>query len=117
MASNPDRRQITRCSGFREPLLKSLVCKTYPQIIRVGEAGMIALLGFAVFAGALGSSVLVIAAMIVPQWRRIVSLAAGHVEPSFSPLAQLTVAERRIEVRRWAARPVPMAISQLRAAA
>lgn len=78
---------------------------------------MIALLGFVVFGGAFATAVTVIAMMVAPQWRRIMSLATGHAEVSFSPLAQLAVAERRIAVRRWAARPVPAAINRLRAAA
>ena len=78
---------------------------------------MIALLGFAIFAGAAIASTVVIAMMVAPQWRRIFSLASGHVEASFAPLAQLAVAERRIEVRRWANRPVPVAVNRLRAAA
>ncbi len=78
---------------------------------------MIAVLDFAIFAVALTVSAMVIWTMVAPQWRRILSLASGHVEPSFAPLTQLTVAERRIAVRRWASRPVPAAISRLRAAA
>ena len=78
---------------------------------------MIAILGFVVFAGALATAMTVIVMMVAPQWQRIVSLAAGHAEPSFAPLAQLAVAERRIAVRRWAARPVPAEIRRLRAAA
>jgi hypothetical protein len=78
---------------------------------------MIAILGFVIFAGALVTAVAVIVMMVAPQWQRIVSLAAGQAEPSFAPLAQLAVAERRIAVRRWAARPVPAEISRLRVAA
>lgn len=78
---------------------------------------MVAVLGFIVFAGAFLVSCAVIAMMVAPQWRRILSLATGHREEMFAPLAQLAVAERRIAVRRWASRPVPPAISRLRAAA
>ena len=78
---------------------------------------MIAILSVLVFAGALATSVAVIAIMIAPQWRRIASLATGHIEPEFMPLRTLAVAERRIAVRRWAAAPVPAAVSRLRAAA
>ena len=78
---------------------------------------MIAFLGFVIFAGAFAASVAVIAMMVAPQWQRIMSLATGHVEPSFAPLAQLAGAERRSAVRRWAGRPVPAAINRLRAAA
>ncbi|HJO66805.1 MAG TPA: hypothetical protein QF469_15865 [Sphingomonas sanguinis] len=61
-----------------------------------------------VFTGALVSAIATIAMMIAPQWRRILHLATGHVEPAFTPLATLVVAERRIAVRRWAASsPVP----------
>jgi len=78
---------------------------------------MVAIMSALVFAGALGTSAAVIAAMIAPQWRRIVSLATGHIEPSFAPLRTLATAERRIAVRRWASAPVPAAVSRLRAAA
>jgi hypothetical protein len=70
-----------------------------------------------VFAGALGTSVSVIGTMIAPQWRRIGNLAMGRIEPSFSPLAQLASAERRIAVRRWSAASPAQSISRLRAAA
>ena len=78
---------------------------------------MVAVISFMVFAGALVASLAVIATMVGPQWRRIVSLAIGHVEPDFAPLATLAVAERRIAVRRWAAQPVPPAFNRMREAA
>ncbi|MDP1026198.1 hypothetical protein Q5H91_03155 [Sphingomonas sp. KR1UV-12] len=72
-----------------------------------------------VFAGAVALAVSVILASIVPQWRRILRLASGRTEASFSfaPLRQLAQAERRIAVRRWAAMPVPASIHRLREAA
>lgn len=76
-----------------------------------------AIIGTLVFVGAFALSAAVIYFSVAPQWRRIVRLATGHMEPSFSPLATLAVAERRIAVRRWAAQPVPAAIRRLRAAA
>lgn len=76
---------------------------------------MVAFVDFVVFGGAFTLAIAVIAVMVAPQWRRILSLAMGHAEVSFTPLAQLAGAERRIAVRRWAARPVPAAISRLRA--
>ena len=78
---------------------------------------MIAIVGSLVFAGALGTSGTVIVGMIAPQWRRIASLATGHVEPSFAPLRTLATAERRIAVRRWASAPLPASVSRFRAAA
>ena len=76
-----------------------------------------AVIGVLVFTGAFILSVAVIAMSVAPQWRRILRLASGHVEPDFAPLAQLAVAERRIQVRRWASAPVPQAIRQMREAA
>ena len=76
---------------------------------------MIAILSILVFTGAFATSVAVIAAMVAPQWRRIASLASGHMEQSFSPLQTLVVAERRIAVRRWAA--TSPAAGRMRAAA
>lgn len=78
---------------------------------------MVAVLSFFVFAGSLAMAVGVIAAMVTPQWRRIVSLAAGNAEAGFAPLATLAVAERRIAVRRWASNPMPPAFNRLREAA
>ena len=78
---------------------------------------MVAVIGVLVFTGAFALSVAVIASSVAPQWRRIVSLATGHVEPAFTPLAQLAVAERRIQVRRWASAPAPLATQSLREAA
>ncbi|WP_312489253.1 hypothetical protein [Sphingomonas sp.] len=71
-----------------------------------------------VFTGALVAAIATIAMMIAPQWRRILHLATGHVEPAFTPLATLVVAERRIAVRRWAAgSPAPSMLARRRAAA
>ncbi|MBB4049842.1 hypothetical protein GGR45_003392 [Sphingomonas zeae] len=71
-----------------------------------------------VFTGALVAALTTIAMMIAPQWRRILHLATGHVEPAFAPLATLVVAERRIAVRRWAAgSPAPSLLARRRAAA
>ena len=78
---------------------------------------MVAVLGVVVFAGAFLTAVGVIAATVAPQWRRIVSLASGNVEPAFAPLSQLASAERRIAVRRWASAPLPAGVNPLRAAA
>jgi hypothetical protein len=78
---------------------------------------MIAILSTLIFAGAFAASVVVLAAMVAPQWRRIVRLAAGNEEASFAPLRTLAIAEHRIAVRRWAAAPVPVAVSRMRAAA
>ncbi|WP_454280271.1 hypothetical protein [Sphingomonas sp. Marseille-Q8236] len=83
------------------------------------EAGiMMIVVSVLVFMGALVAAVATIAMMIAPQWRRILHLATGHVEPAFTPLATLVVAERRIAVRRWAASsPVPSPLARRRVAA
>jgi hypothetical protein len=78
---------------------------------------MVAVLVVLVFSGAFLAAVGVIAATIAPQWRRILRLAAGHVEPAFAPLSQLASAERRIAVRRWASAPVPAPVRRSHAAA
>ena len=56
-----------------------------------------------VFAGAAATSGATIWAMVAPQWQRIARLATGRLEQDYAPLAELVRAERRIEVRRWAA--------------
>lgn len=76
-----------------------------------------AVIGALVFAGAFGTALAVIVAMVAPQWRRILRLAMGHVEQDFAPLSTLARAERRIAVRRWAAAPIPPAMRRLREAA
>ena len=78
---------------------------------------MTAILAVLVFTGAFALSAGVIAMSVAPQWRRIARLIAGHVEPTFTPLAALAGAERRIAVRRWASAPVPQSIRRLREAA
>lgn len=75
---------------------------------------MVAVLGVLVFTGAFIFSVAVIAAMIVPQWKRIARLVSGQIEPGFTPLAQLATAERRIRLNRWASAPMPQPIRRLR---
>ena len=77
---------------------------------------MTGLLQMTVFVGALALALAAIWTTVAPEWRRVLRLAAGHVEAPFQPLAQLAHAERRIAVRRWAAAPVPAAIRRLRAA-
>lgn len=78
---------------------------------------MVALVSILIFTGAFAAAVGVIAITVAPQWRRIVRLMDGHVEPAFTPLAHLATVERRIAVRRWAATPVPAAVRRLREAA
>ena len=81
------------------------------------EADLGSFINAAIFTGAFTLSITVIYAMVAPQWRRILSLAAGNTEPSFAPLQTLAIAERRIAVRRWASTPVPVAMRSLREAA
>jgi hypothetical protein len=81
------------------------------------EANMVTIVAVLVFTGALALSLGVIAAMVLPQWRRIARLASGRIEEPYLPLAELAGAERRIALRRWAAEPVPGPIHRLRAAA
>jgi hypothetical protein len=78
---------------------------------------MIAVISILVFAGALALSIGVIGMAVGPQWHRIVRLAMGNVETSFTPLGTLALAERRIAVRRWASAPVPAPIRRMREAA
>ena len=78
---------------------------------------MVAAFSVLVFVGAFLAAVGVIAATVAPQWRRIIRLASGHIEPAFAPLSQLASAERRIAVRRWASAPVQTDAPRFRAAA
>ncbi|GAA0664358.1 hypothetical protein FHT00_001095 [Sphingomonas insulae] len=78
---------------------------------------MVAVISVLVFVGAFMVAIGVMAATVAPQWRRIVSLASGNVEPAFAPLSELALAERRIAVRRWASAPIPAGVRRLRAAA
>ncbi len=81
------------------------------------EADLGSIINAAIFTGAFTLSMAVIYAMVAPQWRRILSLAAGHPERSFAPLQTLAIAERRIAVRRWAAASAPLAMRSSREAA
>ena len=88
------------------------------QMVRQEADIMMIVVSVLVFTGALVAAIATIAVMIAPQWRRILHLATGHVEPAFTPLATLVVAERRIAVRRWAAgSPALSPLSRRRAAA
>ena len=78
---------------------------------------MVAVLSLMIFSGAFVAAVAVIASSMAPQWQRIMSLAAGNIEASFSPLAELAIAEQRIAVRRWASAPVPASLRRSREAA
>lgn len=75
-----------------------------------------AVLGAMVFIGAMALASVVIWLSVAPQWRRIMSLATGHVEQPFQPLQALAHAERRIAVKRWAATSASAAV-RIRAAA
>ncbi|WP_380787087.1 hypothetical protein [Sphingomonas sp. R86521] len=74
-------------------------------------------LSILIFAGALALSVAVIATSIAPQWQRIVRLATGHVEPAFTTVGTVMVADRRITVRRWASSQTLVSSRKWRAAA
>lgn len=78
---------------------------------------MQAVIGMMVFSGAFAVAVVVMAATVAPQWRRILRLASGKPETTFTPLSTLVHAERRIAVNRWASAPIPAPIRRLRAAA
>ncbi len=78
---------------------------------------MVAVTSIMIFIGALVGAVAILATTLAPQWRRILSLAAGNIEEQFAPLSALAVAEQRIAIRRWASEPVPTPLAQLRAAA
>ncbi len=62
-----------------------------------------AILGFVLFLGASALSFGVIYASVAPQWRRIARLMSGQVEQPVMFVSDLSSAERRIAVRRWAA--------------
>ena len=76
---------------------------------------MTAMIGTVLLVGAMALAMTAIWVSIAPQWRRILRLAAGHVEQPFQPLEALALAERRIAVKRWAATPAPAV--RMRAAA
>ncbi|WP_242095701.1 hypothetical protein [Sphingomonas sp. CROZ-RG-20F-R02-07] len=78
---------------------------------------MVSVLSALLFSGSFAVAVMVIASSIAPQWRRILRLASGRVEPAFAPLQTLAAAERRIAVRRWASAPLPTPVNRMRAAA
>lgn len=69
---------------------------------------MMAMVSVLVFSGACAASIGVIIATVAPQWRRILTLAAGQAETQFAPLATLAIAERRIAVRRWSTESAPV---------
>lgn len=76
-----------------------------------------AVVGGLVFASACAVALMVIILSVAPQWRRIMRLASGHVEPAFQPLQTLTIAERRIAVRRWTSASIQARLTRLHEAA
>lgn len=78
---------------------------------------MVAAFSVFVFVGAFLAAAGVMFVTVAPQWRRIVRLASGHIEPAFAPLSQLASAERRIAVRRWASGSMTADGQRFRAAA
>lgn len=78
---------------------------------------MVAVMNILIFSGALAAAIGVMAATLAPQWRRVLSLAAGNIEEQFVPFGQWAIAERRIAVRRFASGSAPAPLTRLRAAA
>jgi hypothetical protein len=74
-------------------------------------------LAILVFGGALSVAGYAIVATVAPDMAKIASALRGESQQRFEPLAALVQAERRIEVRRWAAAPAPRAAFRLREAA
>lgn len=68
---------------------------------------MMTVVSMMVFAGALTTSIAVIALAIGPRWSRILRVAAGLPDRSFAPLERLALAERRIAIRRRVSMPAP----------
>lgn len=72
--------------------------------LRLGEAKMLTVLGFLIFAGAFAVAAYAMAVTVAPNLSRIGDALAGRA-PQFAPLGALVLAERRIAVRRWASGP------------
>ncbi|OWK32694.1 hypothetical protein SPMU_10340 [Sphingomonas mucosissima] len=70
---------------------------------------MMAVVSFAVFAGAFAISVYTLSITITPRLDRILGALRKQTPEERQPLAALVRAEQRIAVRRWAAqaRPAP----------
>lgn len=78
---------------------------------------MMAIVSFAVFAGAFAASAYAFVATIVPQLDRIAGALRMQPPEERHPLATLVRAEQRIAVRRWAAQTRPAPAHRARAAA
>lgn len=78
---------------------------------------MMAVVSFAVFAGALAMSAYALSATITPRFDRILGALRKQVPEDRHPLAALVRAEQRIAVRRWAAQARPAPSYRTRAAA
>lgn len=77
---------------------------------------MMTFVAMAVFLGAMTLALAAIWSTVAPEWRRIARVAAGQVDTPFQPLSDITLAGRRIAVKRWVVVPVPMASHRRRAA-
>lgn len=78
---------------------------------------MMAVVDGLVFASACAMALMVIIMSVAPQWRRIMRLASGHVEPAFRPMQTLTIAERRVVVRRWTSASIQARLARMHEAA
>ena len=78
---------------------------------------MMAIVSFAVFAGAFAASAYALATTIGPRFDRIVDALCKRPAADRQPLAALVRAEQRIAVRRWAAQARPTPAYRSRAAA
>ena len=77
---------------------------------------MMTLMVMAVFLGAMTLALAAIWSTVATEWQRIVRVAGGRVEGSFQPLSDVTLAGRRIAIRRWVASPVPVSSHRRHAA-
>lgn len=74
---------------------------------------MMTLIVMAVFLGAMTLALAAIWSTIAPEWRRIARVASGRAN---GPLMDITLAGRRVSVRRWVPAPVPVSSHRRRAA-
>ena len=76
---------------------------------------MMTLVAMVVFLGAMTLALAAIWSTVAPDWRRIARVAGGRDEAP-AQFADITLAGRRIAIRRWVPAPVPVSSQRRRAA-
>lgn len=77
---------------------------------------MMTFVAMTVFLGAMTLALAAIWSTVAPEWRRIARVAGGRADEPVQSLSDITLAGRRVAVRRWVPAPAHVSSHRRRAA-